>query len=99
MNTEKIVPSDAIIRTAGKDIIKTKTQDGLVGNMTRDNKQATLSHVLHVPNVEHSLISVPTFCDECHTAEYSKNNCIVRKNRNEISIGEQTGGTYMVKRL
>lgn len=65
-------------------------------NMTGGTRPPRLNRPLHVPNVEHSLISVSGLCDDCHTVGLSEKNCVVKKNKNVIAIGERTGGMYLV---
>lgn len=97
MITVKTFPCDAIIRTAGKDIIKGKTQEESIVNMTGATTQARLNRILHVPNVKNSLNSGSRLCGDGHTVEFSEKNYIVKNNGNVIAVGERTSGIYLVE--
>lgn len=49
------------------------------------------------PNVEHSLLTVLTLCDNGHTVDFSEKNCVVKKNMRVIGIADRTGGIYSVE--
>lgn len=93
----KTFSSDATIGPADKDIIKAKTQGESVMNMTGVTKPARLNHVVHVSNIEHSLISVSSLCDNSHAVEFGNINCVVKKEGNVIVIGGRKGRMYLVK--
>lgn len=66
-------------------------------NMTGWTKEAKLNRIKHVHIFEHSLISVSSLWDASRTVNFSKKNCVIKKNGSVIAICKRKGGMYLVE--
>lgn len=85
--TGKAVPSEIDNRAVGKDTIKVTTQSEGLNKLFGREKMATVNSVLHVPDVEHSLIFESSLCHDDYTMEFTNRKCVVKKNNFVISAG------------
>lgn len=67
VTTDKDVLLDINAGTAGKDTIKATVQGESVVCLSGAEKQYVLNPVLHLPDVETSLQSVLSLCNDHHT--------------------------------
>lgn len=73
MNVSLEIP----IETVGKETIKVTSHCEAAVRTTGQEKPVTLNCVPHVPEVEHSLISVLNLCDNNHTVGFTNEICVV----------------------
>lgn len=92
VNTGKAVPLNISIVTAGRDTMKETAQDESVFRLSTEEKPVILNQVLHVPEAEHSLVFVSSFCEDDHTMALTRKKCIVKKENYVIGVGERAGG-------
>lgn len=97
--TEHMVKDVSLITgKAGKRTIKAMAQRKSVMKLTARVKPAMLNRVLHVADVEHDLVSVPTLCRDDHMVEFRNSKWVAKKKKKCVAgLGERVGGMHSVR--
>lgn len=55
-----------------------------------------LRRMLHLPDIEHGLVSVSSLLEDCHMVEFTTSKCAVKKRNCVVDVARRTGGMLSV---
>lgn len=73
-----------------------QTQGESTVKVSAGQKSVKLSQLLYVPELEHTLVSVSSLCDDENNVEFTNRKCLVEKNC-DFSDGKRLGRMYSNK--